>query len=228
MPLDACSTPWAPVADPERVGDIERFGDIDRARIGDVERVGDIDRAQIGEIERAGDIEALRATLAARSPVDDRERASIERFLLELDRLASPFDEWADGVHVTGSALVVGARGLVLHRHKRLGIWLQPGGHVEPGEAVWDAARREAQEETGLAVMHPAGGPHLAHVDVHRGAKERCLLHLDVRYLLLGGEDDPCPPEGESPDARWFTLDEAVEVADPGLVGAVRALQLLA
>lgn len=170
-------------------------------------------------------VAAVRAALSTRRPVDDRERVSVARFLVELDRLTAPFDERADPVHATGSALVVGARGIVLHRHKRLGIWLQPGGHVDPGEAPWEAAAREATEETGLVVTHPAGGPRLAHVDVHRGAKERCFLHLDLRYLLLAGDDDPQPPDGESPDARWFTLDEAAEVADPGLVGALRALR---
>ena len=40
----------------------------------------------------------------------------------------------------------------MLHLHKRLDLWLQPGGHIEPGETPWDAARREAHEETGLDV----------------------------------------------------------------------------
>ena len=69
-------------------------------------------------------------------------------------RLARPFDEHADPVHVTGSAFIVGPRGIVLLRHRRLGIWVQPGGHVDAGETPWDGARREAVEETGLPVRH--------------------------------------------------------------------------
>ena len=37
--------------------------------------------------------------------------------------------------HVTASGIVVGRRGTVLHRHKRLGIWMQPGGHIDAGES---------------------------------------------------------------------------------------------
>ena len=70
----------------------------------------------------------------------------------EFDRLDDPLDQALDAVHVTGSAIVVGPRGVVLLRHKRLGLWLQPGGHIDPGETPWDAALREAQEETGLEV----------------------------------------------------------------------------
>jgi 8-oxo-dGTP pyrophosphatase MutT (NUDIX family) len=166
---------------------------------------------------------ALLAAIAARSPVDEREHRSIERILDAVPRLARPFDEHADPVHVTASAIVVGRRGVVLHLHKRLGLWLQPGGHVEPGESVAEAARREAVEETGLPVAHPDGGPHLVHVDVHPGPKGH--THHDVRYLLEAPDAEPVPGEGESPDARWFTWDEAIATADEGLVGALRALR---
>ena len=58
---------------------------------------------------------------------------------------------------------------VLLHRHRRLGIWLQPGGHVEPGERPEDAALRETVEETGIAVAHPSDGPRIVHVDEHPG-----------------------------------------------------------
>ena len=110
------------------------------------------------------------AAVAARTPVDDRERNCIMQFLRELDRLGdNPFDEHAGPVHITTSALILGPRGVVLHRHRLLGIWVAPGGHIDRDENPWDAAVREATEETGLAVGHVAGVPNLVHVDVHAG-----------------------------------------------------------
>lgn len=41
---------------------------------------------------------------------------------------------------------------VILHPHARLGIWLPPGGHIEPGELPDEAAVREVLEETGIAV----------------------------------------------------------------------------
>jgi len=155
------------------------------------------------------------------APVDLRERRSRLLLLDAVRRLPRPFARLSGPTHVTGSAIVVGRRGIVLHRHKRMGIWLQPGGHLEPGEAPWQAARREAGEETGLDLRHPAAGPRLGHVDVHRAPLGH--VHLDLRYLLLAADGDPEPAPGESPDVRWFTWPEARAIADPGLAGALRA-----
>jgi len=170
----------------------------------------------------------IRAAVEARRSVDERETLSIERFLAAFDALAAPLDQESDPIHVTGSGIVVGPRGVVLLEHKRLGIWLQPGGHIDPGETPWGAALRESREETGLAVSFAGpvdgdGVPELIHVDVHEGGRGH--THLDLRYLIDGGDADPDPPEGESQQIDWFTWDAAVDRADPGLRGILTSLR---
>jgi len=185
-------------------------------------------------MESAAVLARLRRDVVARQPVDDRERRSIAAFIDAFDQLEDPFSQDSNSVHVTGSALVVGPRGVVLLKHKRLGFWLQPGGHIDPGETPWDAALREAHEETGLDVCFAQsaavvdgsdaeGVPALLHVDVHAGGRGH--THLDVRYLLDGGAADPDPPEGESQEIGWYDWDAAIEQADPGLEGILRHLQ---
>jgi len=163
--------------------------------------------------------DGLRALVEGHEPASPRELAARDRFLSELARLRAPYDEHADPTHVTASGIVVGRRGTVLHLHKRLGIWMQPGGHIDAGETPDVAARREAIEELGLAVAHPATGPRLIHLDVHEAAFGH--THLDLRYLLLGADADPEPPPDESPDARWCSWEEAVALADPALLDAL-------
>jgi 8-oxo-dGTP pyrophosphatase MutT (NUDIX family) len=170
----------------------------------------------------------IRADVAGRRAVDHREEVAITTFLAAFDELADPLDQRSDPVHVTGSGIVVGERGVILLKHKRLGLWLQPGGHIDPGETPWDAAWRESREETGLDVVFRGpfdehGVPALVHVDVHDGGRGH--THLDLRYLLDGGLEDPAPPEDESQEIGWFTWDEAIELADPGLRGALIALR---
>ena len=169
----------------------------------------------------------IRSDVVARVPVDQREADSIVAFLAAFDRLEAPLDQEVDVVHVTGSGIVVGPRGVVLLEHKRLGIWLQPGGHIDPGETPWEAALRECREETGLDArfagpLDDLGIPELIHVDVHAGGRGH--THLDLRYLIDGGDADPAPPVGESQQIDWFTWEAAVDRADPGLRGILLAL----
>jgi 8-oxo-dGTP pyrophosphatase MutT (NUDIX family) len=178
---------------------------------------------QVGSAPREPDpVAVVRAAVAAFPAATEREIASRERFLAELDRLADPFSRHADPVHVTGSAIVSGPRGTVLHWHKRLGGWLQPGGHVDPGESPWQAAVRETAEETGLPVRHPGDGPLLMHLDAHPAGEH---FHLDLRYLVLSDDVEPAPPPGESQQVRWFPLPEAIEVADAALIDALLRLR---
>ncbi len=167
----------------------------------------------------------LRSTLSSHVPIDEREALSLTIVEAELDRLTLPFDRGSDATHVTASAIVVGDRGVVLHRHRSLQRWLQPGGHVEPGESPAQAALRETIEETGLAAAHPATGPTFVHVDVHEAARGH--VHLDMRYLLTAPDDDPSPGPDESQDVAWFSWDAAGDVADESLAGALRSARSL-
>jgi 8-oxo-dGTP pyrophosphatase MutT (NUDIX family) len=175
----------------------------------------------------------VRDSVLGRVPVDGREADSIRAFIDAFDVLVDPFSREIDPIHVTGSGFIVGPRGVVLLKHKRLGFWMQPGGHIDPGETPWEAARRECWEETGLDVRFVGpfdewGIPELVHVDVHPGGRGH--THLDLRYLFDAGPDgggaaDPDPPEGESQEIGWFGWDAAIELADPGLRGALVALR---
>lgn len=169
----------------------------------------------------------IRDTVLARTPVDEREADSIDRFVELFDGLTDPLSQAADPIHVTGSGIVVGPRGVVLLKHKRLGFWLQPGGHIDPGETPWAAALRESAEETGLDVSFAGptdarGVPELLHVDVHAGGRGH--THLDLRYLVDGGDADPDPPEGESQEIGWFDWPAAIDLADDGVAGLLRSL----
>lgn len=165
--------------------------------------------------------EALRGFLTNHRPTDEQERVSLATFIEQLDLLDRPFAEDGGPIHVTSSAIVVSGRGVILHKHKRLGIWIQPGGHIDEGERPEDAALREALEETGLTTTHFAGMPTIVHVDVHPAPKGH--THLDLRYLLRGPDANPQPPEGESPDVAWFSFEDALAKADPGLAGLFAA-----
>lgn len=54
--------------------------------------------------------------------------------------------------HLTASMVVIdlGAAAVLLVHHNATGLWLFPGGHVDPGETPGEAALREVFEETGV------------------------------------------------------------------------------
>lgn len=169
-----------------------------------------------------GRTERLRELLSRHVPATPRETRSLRQITAYLDWLAAPFDETADPTHVTASAVVVSTDGAVaLHLHKRLGLWLQPGGHIEADEPPEAAARREVQEELGLDITDP--DPPLLHVDVHEGPRGH--VHLDLRYRLEV-PDRPvlAPAPDESPNAEWFSRADALAVADVSLADALRRL----
>ena len=144
----------------------------------------------------------------------ETETADVER----MRRLArSQPDPWLRSLplHFTASALVVhpDSRRVLLRWHRRQRMWLQVGGHGDPGESdPLRIALREAREESGLPDLVPwpeAGIQHAVVCSVAPGKGEPAHEHADLRYFLATA--DPSVARPESPDAplRWLTVNEA-------------------
>lgn len=124
--------------------------------------------------------------------------------------------------HITASAWIVSADhgNLLLTRHRKLGRWLQLGGHVDGATAVDEAALREAREESGMERFELAlcGGRVVPlDLDIHAipaRDNEPRHLHYDVRFLLIAAPGQTLRCSAESLDLRWFPSEELISVSD--------------
>ena len=123
-------------------------------------------------------------------------------------------DLWAG--HITGSAWVVdpaGERTLLTH-HKKLGRWLQLGGHSDGDHDTWRVAQREAEEESGLVVtLHDEA---IFDLDVHAIPARKDdpeHWHFDVRFAFRALDTRYSVSE-ESNDLAWVPVGEVAGYTD--------------
>ncbi|RAY13326.1 NUDIX hydrolase [Actinomadura craniellae] len=118
--------------------------------------------------------------------------------------------------HITASSAVFDATGerVLLTLHPKVGLWLQLGGHCEPGDGTLaEAALREATEESGIAGLRLLPDP--VRIDRHA---VRChpegSYHLDVQYAAIAPAGARAHISTESDDLRWFPVDALPELSD--------------
>ena len=182
-------------------------------------------------IPRTSRSEGVIALLQSYVFADAAEAAHLAHMRQLCESVADPFARttFAPG-HFTASGFVLSpARdALLLIFHGKLLRWLQPGGHVDAGDAdVQDAARREVQEEVGITDLIVEQRTPFD-LDVHQipaNEREPAHAHYDLRFLFRAGSL-AFRAGSDAKDARWVPLDQiTAELADPSVMRAVAKLR---
>jgi 8-oxo-dGTP pyrophosphatase MutT (NUDIX family) len=158
--------------------------------------------------------------LARRHVVAGSPAAVRDRILAFVDAHDDALHRSCAPGHLTGSAMVVDGRrtrALLLH-HRKLGRWLQPGGHADGDGDLARVALREATEETGIDGLVLAS-PLPVDLDVHevRPPGEAAHLHLDVRYLVIAPDGAEAIGNHESTALRWVPLVDLLDADEDGM-----------
>lgn len=161
---------------------------------------------------------------------DSAEDAGRVRALAESRR--DCFERTCLPGHLTGSAWITSPDRSVclLTHHRKLGKWLQLGGHADGEHRVEEVALAEAREESGLAefVLPRWRGGGLdgqlvpLDVDVHviperrrsDGRVEVAHEHHDLRFLLLTDPTEPLVISEESHDLAWVPVEDLERYTD--------------
>ena len=143
-------------------------------------------------------------------------------------------------IDFTVSVQIVHENKVLLLIHKKLHIWLPPGGHIELDEDPNEAALREAKEETGIDVelvgeVQSYDSPYNARelilprfLNRHFYDTERVHEHVDLCYFARPTSDvSKMRHEVEGEEIRWFTKEE-IEKNEFDIVPDVRAHALAA
>lgn len=161
-------------------------------------------------------------TYAARWP---QEAATVALFHTLLGDAENPFLRERLAGHFTASCWLVSADGarVLLTHHRKLGLWLQLGGHADGQRDLSAAALREAEEESGLTGLRVE--PAIFDLDRHRIPIHKTVpehWHYDVRFIVRAGTDEAYTISEESLDLAWRDIAELA--ADPDADPSVRRM----
>ena len=125
------------------------------------------------------------------------------------------------GRHFTVAVFVVWEGKVLLHHHRKLGMWLPPGGHIERDELPDEAAGREVYEETGIRVeltgerredvedpvqLHRPAGVQLENIGPGH-------QHIDLIYFATPRGPTEIRQEFSADKVGWYGPDDWDEMA---------------
>lgn len=150
--------------------------------------------------------------IGAFAPHSDEERSLWARLTDFVSTQPRAFTRDASiGGHVTGSALVLSPDGgsALLTHHRKLGLWLQLGGHCDGIEDARFVALKEAYEESGLPHLTPVSDAvfDIDILPVPAFGNDPFHWHYDVRFLLQADRLNVTVSD-ESHALDWVPLTE--------------------
>lgn len=118
---------------------------------------------------------------------------------------------------------------VLLVDHKKAGLWLPPGGHVEPNEHPKETVKRELMEELGVQAVFRLRDPFFLTVTKTAGPTTEQHTDVSVWYLLDGSVNTPYRfDEGEFSEIRWFPpTDIPYASSDPHMQRCIKKLKAL-
>ncbi len=171
-------------------------------------------------------LHSMRSTPLAQQLADylDRwpqESELVDRFLAVLGDPYDPFVRERLTGHFTGGAWLVSADGqrILMTHHRKLGRWLQLGGHADGDQDMARVALKEAQEESGLRGLR-IEGEGIFDLDRHWIPEHKDVpghWHYDVRYVVRAGEDENYVVSEESHDLAWRPISEVARDTDESM-----------
>jgi 8-oxo-dGTP pyrophosphatase MutT (NUDIX family) len=120
--------------------------------------------------------------------------------------------------HITGSAWIIDRdrKFVLLTHHAKLNKWLQPGGHADGDENIFNVAVREAHEETGLKNIKLLKEG-IFDIDIHTIPARKefpAHLHYDIRFIFEASREEKIILTEESHDLQWKSLIELPMLTD--------------
>jgi 8-oxo-dGTP diphosphatase len=164
----------------------------------------------------AGEVSRI---VSAVAPFDDLEAAHLDEVRAWLDSTDDVFRRAKPATpspHLVSFVVPVDATTarVLLVEHRKSGLCLPPGGHVEPGEDPWNAAVRECREELGIQA-EPLVEQDTAPLFVTRTPTDEPEPHIDVSlwYAIKGDSATELDwDHGEFTNVLWLPMDELASV----------------
>ncbi len=113
---------------------------------------------------------------------------------------------------MTGSAWIIDqtASAVLLVHHKKLNRWLQPGGHADGEENIFNVSLKEAIEETGLKTLKPLNNQ-IFDIDIHLIPKHKTVqshYHHDIRFAFIADRSENLELSEESHEVAWIPIED--------------------
>ncbi len=123
------------------------------------------------------------------------------------------------------------ARQVFIGRHRKSGLWLFNGGHIDKGETLHNALKREISEEWGISIdLKLLSLPSLLTLTrTKENLNQKCKWHFDIWYFVKVNKYIFFPVreklEKEFSKMKWLYTKDAIKlVIDPN---TIRTLELM-